>query len=124
MSNTTNTDSLMSAKEVAALLSVSTSLIYQYKDDGTLNAVPIPKSTKIAFARSDVEAFLAELLEQRRVAPLADHTGHRNNDIAGLSKAELAERENYRMNRKADWKPEDKDAEWNWSTDEESADDK
>ena len=107
MSNTTNTesrtDSLMSAKEVAALLSVSTSLIYQYKDDGTLNAVPIPKSTKIAFARSEVDQFLADLIEKRRIAPVVHRTDRNNKTPVSMTREDKQKLERDRRGLPSDY---------------------
>lgn len=56
--DTTGGDRLLKASEVAALLSVSTRLVWRLRATGELPAVTIGRSTR--FRRSDVERIIAE----------------------------------------------------------------
>ena len=107
-------EGLMSLKDTASLYSVSLGTINNWikGNEDFPNPVLVPDSKRILLSRQEVHDYLKVLLEERRVAPLTDHTGKRNAPANKMSEDEKIVLENRRMNRADDYQEESDNGEW------------
>ncbi len=103
---TNQQEGLISLKDCASLYSVSLGTISNWMKSNKdfPQPVEVPNSKRILLSKQEVHDYLKVLLDQRRTAPLTDHTGKKN-DTSHLSKEQLLQR---RLNKPEGWTEETK----------------